>query len=105
MSYGHSNHVYHNGNYDDLSLFTYETKTPFFIPPFNNSHPIHTQNKYSELPGTQTQHNRCDYPPVEYVQPQHNPDLFVHPNSAAAQLGLTSEVMREDQEGWYREEY
>ena len=41
MSYGHSNHVYHNRIYNNLSPFTYETKTPFFIPPFNNSHPIH----------------------------------------------------------------
>jgi hypothetical protein len=50
------------------------------------------------------------YSPIEYAQPHPEPypDHFVHPNSAAAQLGLTSEEIREvleDQERWFREEY
>ena len=50
-----------------------------------------------------------DYSLIEYAQSQsHNPNIFVHPNSAAAQLGLTQEEIREvleDQERWMREEY
>jgi hypothetical protein len=47
------------------------------------------------------------YPPTEYAQPQADP-YFVHPNSAAAQLGLTPEEVKEvveEQERWFREEY
>src|SRR5882762_2215859 len=47
------------------------------------------------------------YPPAEYAQPHTNP-YFAHPNSAAAQLGLTPEEIKEvveEQERWYREEY
>jgi len=46
------------------------------------------------------------YPPTEYAQPQADP-YFVHPNSAAVQLGLTPEEIREvveEQERWFREE-
>ena len=45
------------------------------------------------------------YPPTEYAQPHADP-YFVHPNSAAAQLGLTPEEIRgvvEEQERWDRE--
>jgi hypothetical protein len=45
-----------------------------------------------------------NYPPYEYAQPP--PELDVHPNSAAAQLGLTPEELREvaeEQERWDRE--
>ncbi|KIM88215.1 hypothetical protein PILCRDRAFT_3254 [Piloderma croceum F 1598] len=47
-----------------------------------------------------------NYPPYEYAQPP--PELDIHPNSAAAQLGLTPEQIRgvsEEQERWFREEY
>src|SRR5882757_3824282 len=47
------------------------------------------------------------YYPTEYTQPQTNP-YFVHPNSAAAQLGLTPEEVKEvveEQERWFGEEY
>jgi hypothetical protein len=45
-----------------------------------------------------------NYPPYKYAQPP--PELDVHPNSAAAQLGLTPEELREvaeEQERWDRE--
>ena len=45
------------------------------------------------------------YPPTEYAQPQADP-YFIHPNSAAAQLGLTQEEIKEvleEQERWDRE--
>ena len=45
------------------------------------------------------------YPPTEYAQPHADP-YFVHPNSAAAQLGLTPEEIREvveEKERWDRE--
>jgi hypothetical protein len=48
-----------------------------------------------------------DYSPIEYAQP-HTEPIHVHPESAAAQLGLTQEEIREvleDQERWFREEY
>ena len=47
------------------------------------------------------------YPPAEYVQPQTD-HYFAHPDSAAAQLGLTPEEIKEvvdEQERWMREEY
>ena len=47
------------------------------------------------------------YPPAEYAQP-HTDHYFAHPDSAAAQLGLTPEEIKEvvdEQERWYREEY
>src|SRR6267154_679087 len=47
------------------------------------------------------------YYPTEYAQPQTDP-YFVHPNSVAAQLGLTPEEVKEvveEQEIWFREEY
>ena len=47
-----------------------------------------------------------NYPPYEYAQPP--PELDIHPNLAAAQLGLTPEQIRgvsEEQERWFREEY
>jgi hypothetical protein len=47
------------------------------------------------------------YYPTEYAQPQTDP-YFVHPNSAAVQLGLTPEELKEvveEQERWFREEY
>ena len=50
---------------------------------------------------------RYEHPPMEYAQPHADP-YFVHPNSAAAQLGLTPEEIREvveEQERWFREEY
>ena len=45
-----------------------------------------------------------NYPPYEYAQPL--PELDIHPNLAAAQLGLTPEQIREvveEQERWDRE--
>jgi hypothetical protein len=48
-----------------------------------------------------------DYSQTEYAQPHTDP-YFVHPNSMAAQLGLTPEEIREavdEQERWFREEY
>jgi hypothetical protein len=47
------------------------------------------------------------YSPFKYAQPHTDP-IFVHPNSAATQLGLTQEEIREvleDQERWMREEH
>jgi len=45
------------------------------------------------------------YPPTEYAQPHTDP-YFVHPNLAAAQLGLTPEEVREvaeEQDRWFKE--
>jgi len=45
------------------------------------------------------------YSPIEYAQPL--PEIHIHLNSVAAQLGLTQEEAREilaDQEQWMREE-
>jgi hypothetical protein len=45
------------------------------------------------------------YPPTEYAQPHADP-YFIHPNSAATQLGLTQEEVKEvleEQERWDRE--
>src|ERR1700730_8073771 len=47
-----------------------------------------------------------NYSHYEFAQPQADP-YFVHPNSAAAQLGLTPEEAREmveEQDRWFREE-
>src|SRR5882762_2843958 len=47
------------------------------------------------------------YPPTEFAQPHADP-YFAHPNSTAAQLGLTPEEIKEvveEQERWFREEY
>jgi hypothetical protein len=44
------------------------------------------------------------YPPTKYAQPHTNP-YFIHPNSVAVQLGLTSEEIREvveEQEKWLK---
>src|ERR1700683_987132 len=47
------------------------------------------------------------YSQTRYAQPHADP-YFIHPNSAAAQLGLTPEEIREvveEQERWFQEEY
>ena len=47
-----------------------------------------------------------EHPPTRHTQPPF--ELDIHPNSMAAQLGLTLEEVREvneEQERWFREEY
>ena len=86
--------------------FTYETDSPFDSTPFyNNYYHTYTQDEHMEPPPTTPQYNEHK---ASAAQPQYNPNLFVSPNSAITQLGLTSAEVRdllEHQETWLREEY
>jgi hypothetical protein len=85
--------------------FTYETDSPFDPTPFYNNYYTYTQDEHMELPPTTPQYNERK---TLAAQPQYDPDLFVSPNSAVAQLGLTSAEVKElleHQEAFLREEY
>jgi hypothetical protein len=85
---------------------TYETDPPFDPTPFyNNSYHTYSQDEHMEPPPTTPQYNEREAPAA---QPQYDTDLFVSPNSAVAQLGLTLAEVREllaHQEAYLREEY
>ena len=86
--------------YNHYSPFTYETDSPFYIPAFNHNH--HQPSEYSQQTPDPTQYDKYQYSPAENTQPHPDLDLTIHPNSAAAQLGLTPEelapILKEQQE-------
>jgi hypothetical protein len=85
------------------SPFTYKPNCPFYIPPFNNNTcDSYTPNEYIEPPPAPAQYDGYDYLLAECELPHPNLNLTIHPNSAAAQLGLTPEelapILKEQQE-------
>ena len=107
MSYGYNSHAYHTGIEDAYPQVTYQPDSSLYIPTFNNNNPYGDQWTPEYRDEHAVQHNDYGtYSPIERAQPP--PEIFVHPNSAVAQLGLTQEEIREvleDQERWMREEY
>jgi hypothetical protein len=87
MSYRYGSYVYHNGNDNDWSPFTYKLDSPFHIPPFNNHH--HTPTEYTQPSLGFVHHKQYEDEPADYAQPQVNHNIAVGLNSAAAQLWLT----------------
>jgi len=114
MSYGY------DAPYDDYSQIKYAQPHPDFdlvIHPnsaaarlgFSPEEMAPILQEQQELMATMSYEpeQQYEHPPTECAQPHADP-YFVHPNSAAAQLGLTPEEIREvvdEQERWFREEY
>ena len=70
--------------------YTDETDSPFNPTPSDNyDHHPYTQDGYTDPQSTAAQYGEYDYPPASATQPQCDPNLFVSPNSTAAQMGLT----------------
>jgi hypothetical protein len=111
MSYGCNNQAYHNGNEDAYSQFTYQPSFPLYIPTFNNNNNPYGEQWTPEYREEHVvQHNDYAYsliaqPPTEHYnhttqiespQPPPNHAFYMHPNSAAAQSGLTPAEIEED---------
>ena len=93
-------------SFDIYSLYTYETDSSLYnSPSHSNYHHSPTYTEDVQPPPDLAQYEEYEDRPIEYAQPP--PAVVVHPNSMAAELGLTTEelaLVLQDQEEWMREE-